>query len=71
MTNKTKLLNHFKKAGSISSREAVIEYSIGSITKEISKLRELGYLILSVRKKHPVTGQVYVRYTYQGDSLNV
>jgi len=55
MTNQSKLLNHFKKAGSISNREAILDYSIGSLTKEISKLRQLGYGILSVRRSHPVT----------------
>ena len=64
MTNEGRLLNHFKKAGSITNREAILDYSIGSLTKEISKLRELGHTIISNRKRHPVTGQVYVRYSY-------
>jgi hypothetical protein len=56
------ILNHFKKAGSITVREALIEYSIQSLTKRIAELRERGYNILSQNKKHPITRQRYTRY---------
>lgn len=56
------ILHHFKKAGSITVREALIEYSIQSLTKRIQELREGGYKILSQAKKHPVTKQRYTRY---------
>ena len=57
------ILKHFRKAGSITVREAMIEYSISSLTKRIHELREAGYDIESNTKHHPVTGQRYVRYT--------
>jgi biotin operon repressor len=62
MTQIQILLNHFKKARSISQREALVDYSIQSLTKRISELRDLGYNIRTEHKKHPVTGQRYARY---------
>jgi biotin operon repressor len=56
------LLSHFKKAKSISQREALVDYSIQSLTKRISELRDMGYNIETQHKKHPVTGQRYARY---------
>lgn len=56
------LINHFKKAKSISQREALVDYSIQSLTKRISELRNMGYNIATEHKKHPVTGQRYARY---------
>lgn len=57
-----KLLAHFKKAKSITVREAMIEYSIQSLTKRIQELRGMGHNIVSVQRRHPVTKQRYVRY---------
>lgn len=56
------LIQHFKKAKSISQREALVDYSIQSLTKRISELRDMGYKIKTIHKKHPVTGQKYARY---------
>lgn len=63
MTQEMKVLNHIVKAGSITVREAVGEYSINSLTKRISNLRAEGYNIISNVRNHPITGQRYVRYT--------
>lgn len=62
MTQTQTLLNHFKKARTISQREALVDYSIQSLTKRISELRDMGYNIQTQFKKHPVTGQRYARY---------
>lgn len=62
MTQNQILLAHFKKAKSISQREALMDYSIQSLTKCISKLKAMGYNIETQHKKHPVTGQRYARY---------
>jgi len=64
MTQTQKLIAHFKKAGSITVREALVEYSINSLTKQISLLRQEGHNIISKVKFHPVTGQKYVRYVW-------
>mgnify|MGYP005991175653 FL=1 len=61
-TQHTKIIQHLKTAKGLTVREAMIEYSISSLTKRINELRTMGYDIESVRKKHPVTGQRYTRY---------
>jgi predicted DNA-binding transcriptional regulator YafY len=58
----TKIIQHLKTAKGLTVREALIEYSISSLTKRINELRTMGYDIESVRKTHPVTGQRYTRY---------
>src|SRR4051794_34997029 len=62
MTQTQKIINHLKKNGSITQREAFLDYSIQSFTKRISELRELGYKIVGERRRHPVTKQEYTRY---------
>ena len=58
----TKIIQHLKTTKGLTVREALIEYSISSLTKRVHELRTLGYDIESVRKQHPVTGQRYTRY---------
>jgi len=62
MTQLEILANHFRTTKSISQREALIDYSIQSLTKRISELRDMGFNIITQHKKHPVTGQRYARY---------
>lgn len=62
-TQHSNIIKHLQKAGGITVREAMIEYHISSLTKRVHELRALGYDIASNPKKHPVTGQRYVRYT--------
>ncbi len=62
MTQNQILFAHLKRTGSISQREALVDYSIQSLTKRISELRDMGYNIVTQHKKHPVTGQRYARY---------
>lgn len=66
MTQNQKLITHFKKAGSITVREAMVDYSIASLTKRIQELRDSGFNIESRVKHHPVTKQKYVRYHWHG-----
>jgi biotin operon repressor len=61
-TQHTKIIQHLKTAKGLTVREAMIEYSISSLTKRVHELRTMGYDIESVRKQHPVTGQRYTRY---------
>jgi biotin operon repressor len=58
----SRIYQHLVTAGSISQREAMVEYSTGSLTKEISNLRTAGVQIDTVRKTHPITGKRYARY---------
>lgn len=62
MTQHAQILSHMKKAGSITQREAYLDYSIQSFSKRISELREAGHNIRGERKTHPTTGQFYTRY---------
>ena len=62
MTQYEIILTHLKKAKSITQREALIDYSIQSLTSRITVLRKRGYNIVTQSKKHPVTGQRYARY---------
>lgn len=57
-----KILAHLRRAKSITQREALLDYSIQSLTKRISELRARGYNIKTVKKHHPTTGQQYARY---------
>ena len=61
------IMTHLRTTKGITVREAMIDYSITCLTKRIQELRNLGHDILSVKKKHPVTGQRYVRYVLQGE----
>lgn len=63
------ILNHLEATGSITVREALIEYSIPSLTKRISELRRNGHPISDKWKKHKVTGQWYKRY-YRGQDVH-
>ena len=61
------ILSHLKRTKSkgISQREAMIDYSIQSLTKRISELRDMGHNIKTIHRKHPVTGQRYARYVLE------
>lgn len=65
MTQNQIIMKHLKKAGSITVREAIVEYSIQSLTKRIQELREDGHEIISNVRYHPITGQKYVRYNLE------
>lgn len=67
MRQHDQILKHLETVGSITVREAMVEYSIASLTKRISELREAGYEIISDRKAHKITGQEYVRYSLKSD----
>ena len=66
MTQNEKILNHIQSQGSISQREAFLDYGVQSFTRRIADLRDSGYDLVSVRKHHPTTGQVYSRYYIRG-----
>ena len=66
MTQNQKILKHLQTAGSITVREALVEYSVSSLTKRIQELREAGHVVVSNTRYHPVTKQKYVRYSLEG-----
>lgn len=63
------ILNHIDKNGSISQREALMDYSIQSLTKRISELRAEGWPIVREFHHHPVTGQRYARYKFDTEGV--
>ena len=66
-TQHNMIIKHLETTKGITVREAMIEYSISSLTKRIHELRGMGYDIESIRKQHPVTGQRYTRYHLLSD----
>lgn len=56
------ILKHLRATKGLTVREAMIEYSIQSFTKRVSELRKMGYKIINIKCKHPVTQQRYTRY---------
>lgn len=64
MSQNDLIVQHIRKAGGISRREAMIDYSIQNLTARVNELRQQGYKIKTKMKHHPVTGQSYARYTF-------
>ena len=65
-----KLVRHFNRAGRITQRQAIMDYSIQSLTKRIAELRDfVGAAITSNFKNHPITGQRYCEYVWDGRTL--
>ncbi|WP_349434227.1 helix-turn-helix domain-containing protein [Pararhizobium sp. A13] len=70
MTQVEKILNHIQKNGSITQREAYLDYGIQSFHRRLSDIREMGVRLLPVQKVHPTTGQEYTRYFIAGSKAN-
>ena len=62
MTQAQLIIKHLSKTGSISQREAMLEYGVASLTKAMSRLRKEGYVILDDWHKNPITENRYKRY---------
>ncbi|CAB4138737.1 Helix-turn-helix domain containing protein [uncultured Caudovirales phage] len=65
----TLIVNHFRRAGRITQRQAIMDYSIQSLTKRIAELRVAGLDVESVAKNHPITNQRYVEYRSDGTKI--
>jgi hypothetical protein len=61
----TKMIGHMVRNGSISQREAYIEYNVQGFSARISDIRKLMPL-KAERRRNPVTGQRYTRYSLDG-----
>lgn len=59
------ILQHIRRAGSISAREAMDDYGITSATlaRRICDIEQAGYDLTRKRKVHPITGKSYTRYS--------
>lgn len=57
------ILKHLNTTGSITNREAIVDYNIMSLSRRIRDLEEdWGVQFKRELKAHPVTGQRYMRY---------
>ena len=64
MTQVEQLIQHLDAIGSITQREAYLEYNIQSFHRRLSDLRAMGLHLKAEQKKNPVTGQDYTRYSW-------
>lgn len=62
MSQNQLILDHMQRTGSITLREALMDYSVQCLTKRIQELREAGHDIVTHFKHHPTTNQRYARY---------
>lgn len=67
-TQKEMIIDHINKAGHITCRQAIIDYSIPALPRRICDLEEMGFRFDRKWAKHPVTGQEYVQYRLHKDS---
>ena len=56
------VVNHIRKAGSITRREAWVDHGIANLTAVMSLVRQK-YDVVMTRKLHPVTLSTYAEYT--------
>lgn len=71
MTQVDIIKNHMKRTGSISAREAMIDYGITSATlaRRICDIEEAGNVVGRDRRTHPITHRSYTRYTLEQEAL--
>lgn len=63
------VLHHMARTGSITQREALADHSIQSLTRRISEINSWAISVITERKKHPITGQRYARYSLKFPQL--
>lgn len=61
-TQLDKMLKHMRRTGSITQREAYMDYGVQSFHRRIADLRQLGYRLRGEPRVHPTSGQSYTRY---------
>jgi len=61
-----KVLQHLSDTGTITQREALLDHSVQSLTRRVTEIRDAGFKVEGKWRTHPVTGQRYMRYTFNG-----
>lgn len=61
-----KVLQHLSDTGTITQREAIMDHSVQSLTRRITEIRDAGFAVDGRWKVHPITGQRYMRYSFNG-----
>ncbi|MEL6509027.1 MAG: helix-turn-helix domain-containing protein [Pseudomonadota bacterium] len=66
-----KVYQHMNRAGSISAREAMADYSMSgnTLSRRITDITEAGFHVERERRKHPLTGNMYTRYSLLSKSM--
>lgn len=61
-----KVLQYLVDKGTATPREALLDLGVnsGSFTRRITEIRDAGYSVTDVTKRHPTTGQRYKEYTF-------
>lgn len=67
MTQTDIIIKHIEKTGSISARDAMLDYDMTSATlaRRMCDLEEQGHTVIRERKHHAVSGKPYTRYTLE------
>lgn len=62
-----KVVQHMRRAGSISAREAMADHGItsASLARRICDIEAAGFSVKRDRRTHPLTGQEYTRYSIE------
>lgn len=60
------VLRHLDNTGTITQREALMDHSVQSLTRRITEIRDAGFKVEGSWKKHPLTNQRYMRYSFVG-----
>jgi hypothetical protein len=66
MTQAEQILQHIQRTGSITQREAYIDYGVQSFHRRLTDIKDAGHDLVAIKKYHPTTGQVYSRYYLRG-----
>jgi hypothetical protein len=67
MLQRYRVLKHIYKFGSISPRDAFMDYGITRLAARIHDLKKEGYEFEVERKKHKETGVSYARYKLKSE----
>lgn len=65
-----KIVQHIRRAGSISAREAMSDHGItsASLARRICDIEQAGFKVVRDRRVHPITGQKYTRYSIKEEA---
>ena len=70
MTQVEKIIKHILITGSITQREAILEYGTQSFHRRIADVREAGFPLINKQKTNPVTQAPYTRYEFENKATH-
>jgi len=66
LTQNQMVINHLKKFGTITPREAMDDYQITRLAARVDELKRVGWNIDTEMRKHQITGKRYAKYHLVG-----